>query len=275
MDSLLLHAASRAQLQTLSTHPPHSLLLVGPSGIGKYTVAQQWALLLTSRHNINLVEPDEKGTLSIETIRTLYQRTRSRHTERQVVLIDHAEAMSTEAQNAFLKLLEEPPKKVTFVLTAPTTQALLPTILSRLQVITLQPFDPPTLLEWLKGQKTSVETQTLQQLLFMSAGRPGTAIRLLDDPAHFEKHRDIMQRAKTLLTAPLYERLTSIASLTVNKEDLLSLLEAMSLIVRLQLQSGKVTPQWLKIADALEICLSRLAQNGNPRAQLTRLFTSY
>jgi DNA polymerase III subunit delta' len=58
---------------------------------------------------------------------------------RRVVIIHHAEDMTTEAANAFLKTLEEPHDDVTVILTSPSTQRLLPTIVSRCQEITVPP----------------------------------------------------------------------------------------------------------------------------------------
>ena len=53
-----------------------------------------------------------------------------------------AEKMNVQASNTFLKLLEEPPKKTYFILIAEDTQLLLPTIISRCQILEIKPIEP-------------------------------------------------------------------------------------------------------------------------------------
>jgi DNA polymerase III subunit delta' len=60
-----------------------------------------------------------------------------------IVIIKDIETMRNEAANAFLKLLEEPPENVIFLLTASKTEQLLPTIISRCQLIRLSPLSEP------------------------------------------------------------------------------------------------------------------------------------
>ncbi len=270
MDDLLLTDQNRQQLTMLATDPPHALLLVAPVGFGKRFVAGAWARNIAPL--VEIVEPDDKGTISIDAIRALYQRTRSRREGRQVVIIDQAGSMGIEAQNAFLKLLEEPRAGVTFVLTAHSNQALLPTIASRVQTLQLQSLPAATLQSWAQKQR-DISPQDLAQLLFMAKGRVGVLATLLRDDAAFEKHRQIMQHAKQLLSATPYERLVSVPELIKAKESIAPTLEAMCHMVALQLAKGNTA--LIPMADALQQCLSALAQNGNPRAQLTRLFTSY
>lgn len=268
MDDLLLTPELRAQLQALAKNPPHALLLVGPTGFGKRTIAHEWARLFATPE---LVEPDEKGTISIDTVRSLYRQTRSKKPGRQVVVIDHAEAMGIEAQNAFLKLLEEPRPGVTFVLTTPTQDALLPTITSRTQIVTLRPLDQHTLVEWLKPHKLSAADTA--QFLFIAQGRPATLANLLQND-HASEQRTVMQQAKSLLADSQYARLAAINELTKDRSKLVTTLEAMGTMTKLQLAKSNET-RWFAIADGLETCLKRLAQNGNPRAQLTHFFLSY
>ena len=84
---------------------------------------------------------NENGTISVEMIRQLYDQTRARHTSPQIFIIDDADRMSRGAQNAFLKLLEEPGKQIYFILTSHNPQNLLPTIRSRTQNVVLQALD--------------------------------------------------------------------------------------------------------------------------------------
>src|SRR5688572_6034944 len=102
MDDLLLHPRTKAELFALLQDAPHALLFAAPLGSGKLSVARAWAGQLASKDGVTTLEPDEKGTITIDATRALYQRTRAKQAGHQVVIIDHAEAMSSEAQNAFL-----------------------------------------------------------------------------------------------------------------------------------------------------------------------------
>ncbi|HKX72953.1 MAG TPA: AAA family ATPase [Candidatus Saccharimonadales bacterium] len=271
MDQLLLSPQTRRQLEAIIADAPHAIVLVGAAGIGKRTVAAAIASALTTKALVTVVEPDEKGTISIETVRSLYQRTRSRQEGRQVIIIDHAEGMGIEAQNAFLKLLEEPREGVTFILTAPNDDALLPTISSRVQTVGLPRMSQTALQAMVTARAVQLQPQELAQLLFVADGRPGTLARLLDDPQAFEHYKQLMKQAKEMLAASPYERLSLITTLTKSREDAIALLEAMARMLHIQLLRDP-SETMLSLAENIQECLARLAQNGNPRAQLTSLF---
>jgi DNA polymerase-3 subunit delta' len=273
MEDLLLDPQTLAHLKSLQADPPHGVLLTGPTGVGKLTVALAWARGLTTPSNISQILPDEKGTISIDTARGLYQLTRSRHSERQVVIIDNAQAMGAEAQNALLKLLEEPNASVIFMLTAPTPEVLLPTIASRVQRVDLPRLPKERLQTFLAAQAPKFSPQQTAQALFIADGRPGTLNNLLKDPAMFEHYRQIMQTAKQLLAASDYERLASVSTLAKDRAQTTEVLEAMSHMLYSQILHDP-QPKLVSLANRLETCLVRLAQNGNPRAQLTALFVA-
>jgi replication-associated recombination protein RarA len=271
MTALFIAEESRRQLDALVTDPPQAMVLIGPRGIGKYTVAFDFATKITTAEHISVVTPDDKGTIAIELIRDLYRLTRSRQTHRQVVIIDHAEAMGIEAQNAFLKLLEEPRAGVTFILTAPTEDILLPTITSRVQSVALQRVHQKQLQTLALQLSAGLEQQEMAQLLFVADGRPAIVAHLLSDPAAFAHHKELMQQAKKLITAGAYERLSSIATIAKTRDDAIQVLEAMAHMVHIQLLRSP-NDNLMRLADAIQLTLARLAQNGNPRAQLTALF---
>ncbi|HIU31306.1 MAG TPA: ATP-binding protein [Candidatus Caccousia avistercoris] len=91
----------------------------------------------------------------VETVRSIREDAYVKPNEaaRRVFLLLEAQAMSEQAQNALLKVLEEPPPNVVFLLTAPSASALLPTVRSRAQLFRLpeeeQPPQEPQLLEQL------------------------------------------------------------------------------------------------------------------------------
>jgi DNA polymerase III delta prime subunit len=133
----VMNVAFEKTFKVLQNNPPQSLLLSGYTGVGLLTIARALAdVFITdelhpqdSKNNID----DQSGTITVEMIRGLYDKTRAKYTKKQVIIIDNADRMSHGAQSAFLKLLEEPNSQIHFILTAHAPQKLLSTIRSRVQ----------------------------------------------------------------------------------------------------------------------------------------------
>jgi len=130
-------------LQAWLKRPSHAVLLTGPSEItstGALDASQ--GLLGGGSEYQKTVSPDAKGTISIGQIRELiaFFRLKVPGTAaiRRVAIIVQADAMGTEAQNALLKLLEEPPVDSVLILTSERPQQLLATIRSRVQLVHMQ-----------------------------------------------------------------------------------------------------------------------------------------
>jgi DNA polymerase-3 subunit delta' len=150
---LIARAAVRATL-------PPSLVFAGPEGVGKCMAAMALAQMMNClaldstsasdacgecaacrriargvHADVLLIEPGETGTIKIDQVREAIERSAYRPFEgrRRIVIIDNADALNAEAQNALLKTLEEPPAASTFVLVTARPDMLLPTVLSRCQ----------------------------------------------------------------------------------------------------------------------------------------------
>jgi len=190
MKDLALHDTTRVQLEYFLRSPAHALLLVGPDGIGKTAIAEALILELLGLADGELhryphflyLQPDG-DSISIEAIRQLQKflqlKTAGTRPLRRAILIEHAQGLTTEAQNAYLKLLEEPPADTLMILTADTPRALLPTILSRLQAITVRAPGEAQLESLL--QSSHKDDAARRQAYFMSGGLPGLLTALLAD----------------------------------------------------------------------------------------------
>ena len=97
---------------------------------------------------------------------------------RRVALIDCADEMNPQAANALLKLLEEPPAKVTFLVISHQPFRLLPTIRSRCRELRLGPLLPGDLSDALTAAGGAVEPQDRQALADLAGGSVGAAFRL-------------------------------------------------------------------------------------------------
>jgi len=122
----------------------------------------------------------------------------------KVVIIEEAHNLTREAANAFLKTLEEPSSKSLIILTSSAWDSILPTILSRCQLIKFLPV--PTG-EFKKGlEKLGAKGVVLDKIVKLSAGRPGYAINLLNDQKLLSYHEAHIKKLEDILKADLVFR---------------------------------------------------------------------
>lgn len=169
---------------------PHCLLFTGPSGTGKTTLARIVATKLNC-HPADLVELNAADTRGIDTIRDLARRVRSFPLagDSRVWIIDEAGKLSTDAQNAMLKLLEELPGHSYIFLATTDPQKLIPTVKTRCTEIRVRELDRKTLQallvhvsheEALKHEGREVTDEVLEQIIENSNGSARMALVLLN-----------------------------------------------------------------------------------------------
>lgn len=191
--SLLESALRRGRLA-------HSYLFVGPKGVGKKTMAYAFIYHLFCATNsekpcgecmackklkkrlhpdVMLISP-EKRDIRIDTIRSIERFIRLRPLEApyKVILIERAEKMNLEAGNALLKSLEEPPGYVIFILLTENLLKLLPTIISRSQVVRFHPLARETIKEYLF--RRDLDESMAETLAELSSGSLGRALEMAE-----------------------------------------------------------------------------------------------
>ena len=181
---------------------PQSLLITGLPQLGKATLAKALAMALNCRqatppcghcldcrkvnggHHPDVIILDSPHeSLSIEQIRTLQRDLTLRPHEGRykVAVLTNFERATAAAANALLKTLEEPPAHAILILTSLDPTLLLPTIVSRCQIIPLRPISEAKIAELLvtRWQATSDQAQLLSRL---SQGRLGWSVQVLTEP---------------------------------------------------------------------------------------------
>jgi DNA polymerase-3 subunit delta' len=186
----------------LASGPSHAYLFRGPRGAGKAAIARTFAaeILATGASDPDdarrraLIDPSPHPDLvwlrprgaqhMVEEVRERVIRASSYRpfeAEKRVFVIEAAEQMRDESQNALLKTLEEPPDFVHILLLTSEPSALLETIASRCQPIDFAPL-PPEAVEAALGNAASAEE--LAAAARLSAGDLARARFLLSDPGH-------------------------------------------------------------------------------------------
>lgn len=177
---------------------PHAFLFRGPEGVGKQLFARGMAAAINCRsgqqgeacgvcqscrkfrsgnHPDFLVVSPEKGTVKIEQIRQMCQSLSYPPYESQtrVVLLEDVHGMRAEAANSLLKTLEEPPADNLLILTADSSKEVLPTIISRCQVVPFYSLDQHDTTQILMAGGGGLDRETADLLARLSEGSPGRA----------------------------------------------------------------------------------------------------
>ena len=187
---------------------PHALLLSGPAGTGKKTLAAYIAKGLMCKaaqsqdrpcgickncrrfdHDSmpDLIRPEVKSgekNIRLEAVRELLEIL-SRHpleNGNRVVLIENAERLTPGSQNALLKSIEEPDESTFFLFTADSIRSILPTILSRCGIVRIAPWSIRRLSDEMK--KHGIPQDRIDDILPLAGGSIGKALQISQD-AHF------------------------------------------------------------------------------------------
>jgi hypothetical protein len=284
MDQLVLHPRTIEELLVLKNNPTHAVALVGVRGSGKRTLAEQviaTALAIEleklTQHPYYLqINPDET-TISIEQIRDLQHFTQLKTIGsapiRRAIIVLGAGNMTIEAQNAFLKLLEEPPADTMIVLTVENERSLLPTIMSRVRPVQVRQAPEEHIRTHFtqKFDKTAVD-----KAFFLSGGLPGLMQALLrDEQAH--PLVPAVTTAKEILQKPTFDRLLLVDDLSKKKDEAKYVLQALRQIAEAGMhaaskqQDAVKIARWHTVITAVYEAEKAFGSNGNAKIILTNL----
>jgi DNA polymerase-3 subunit delta' len=212
----------------------------GPRGCGKKLTAYNFAMALNcsgeASHrpcgscsscirinngnypNLDIVKPTGQS-IKIKQIRQIISDAAKRpfETGYKIIVIENAEKMTHDAQDAFLKTLEEPPAYTVFLLLAENHSLLLPTIVSRCQVYQFKPVGMEEMKSFIEARydySSDVETAVRQ-----SKGIVGKALELLEDKASFGIYNVYINILDKALTGNGGEALLLASEVVSNKDE--------------------------------------------------------
>ncbi len=187
----------------LSGRFPHAFIIEGETGSGRHTLSRLLAaaavceqenapcgdcrvcdLCLRDGHSDVLTYAPEGATFKIDTVREIRDNAYIMPIEakRKVNILLDCDKMNEPAQNAFLKVLEEPPEFMVFILICQNAQSLLTTVRSRCVTLTVQNPELQTAVDYIK-LKTGKEEADIKEALETSHGNIGKALDVLSGTA--------------------------------------------------------------------------------------------
>lgn len=172
--------------------PPHSYLFTGKPGTGKTTLARIIKNLLKIS-NSNFYEYNTANTRGIDTVRDISENAQYLgigDNGKKLYLLDECHKLTSDAMNALLKLLEEPPNHCYFVLCTAEIETVKPTIKNAIkrrcheyEMTSISPLETIQLLKTiLRKEKLDPNTKlnVLKKIAYASEGRAGVALKLMD-----------------------------------------------------------------------------------------------
>src|SRR3989338_912041 len=192
---------------------PHAFLFSGPKGIGKTSAARILAKIVNCESrtpalrgpgkfepcnqcgqcisiskgtNVDVIELDAASHRGIDYVRTLRDAVKlaPANSRKKVYIIDEAHMLTTEASNALLKTLEEPPEHVMFILATTNPEKLIDTIRSRTTNIVFKKASNQEIFERLDkvltNEKIEFEKEALESIAEASEGSFRDSLKILD-----------------------------------------------------------------------------------------------
>lgn len=225
----------------------HAIMIEGAKGLGKRTFANIIAQTLVCANpnggfacnqclnckkaekeiHPDIIYPEKSGVLqgySITTVRKIREDTYiiPNEASRKVYIFTDIDNMSIPAQNALLKILEEPPKNVVFILTCISIASILPTIRSRTQNFLLKPVSTNDIINYLHTNYSEYYKENgvekIKQIAEASNGNIGTAVDFLVS-SDFEELIDITNKlARSIVNRKEFELLSLTAKISENRQ---------------------------------------------------------
>ncbi|MGE5073074.1 MAG: ATP-binding protein [Anaerolineae bacterium] len=254
--SLLGHewAVDLLQQQVAQGTMRHAYLFTGPPGVGRRTLGLRFAQALNCQQPLapgqpcgvcrncvqiaRLQHPDlivteapEGKVVAVEQVRNARSTLvlKPYQSRMRVALFPRFHDANPNAANALLKTLEEAPSYAVLILTADAPEQLLPTIVSRCEVLRLRPVPVETVEAFLseRMERAKAEGKELpggeagaRLIAHISGGRPGYAVRLLEDPAALAFRAEKLADLKELLAGTRASRFAYADRLAGDKDSL-------------------------------------------------------
>lgn len=258
MDKIIGHEKVRFMLDKIIKDDKigHAYLFWGKEGIGKKMVATDFAKKIMTRDgdgtfnesDFKVIMP-EKDTIKVDAIRELIGEIylRPTYAKRKVFIIDDADKMNTSAQNALLKVLEEPPLYATLILIVANKEKIIKTILSRVSEVKFDSLSEDDLRE-IVGDS---------EVLKYARGSASRALSLMEDNCYEEAFNLInLIESKSLID--INKKINELKS---SDKDFIKIFEFMKCIYHKDISND--TYRKIKIIALVDETIKNLNRNAN------------
>ncbi len=273
-----------------SARLPHAILIEGESGIGKRTLAREMATALVCRSGgerpchacsqcvkaVKGVHPDiyeysapgGANSFHIDTVRDVIADAYMipNEAEHKVYILANAHCMNENAQNALLKILEEPPSYAVFILTAENRTALLPTVLSRVVTITVDGVSPQQGADYIVKNFPETDYDEAYSALCAFGGNIGKAAESINGGKFGDMLRLTDEICAGIAADREYELLKKLSPLTGSRQDCAAVLNMLKTVFRDALAGGE-------ILSGREKCVKNLKREFT-RSKLLSLYSA-
>lgn len=193
----------------------HAYLFSGPKQSGKFSIVKTLAAILQcpnqscgsckdchliqkGNHPDVVIFEDAGESIKIDTVRDLIRKTNlTSQGKHRLVLIENMERMPIEAQNSFLKTLEEPPGKTIFLMTTSQIHKVLLTIQSRVRHLSFSTIGDTELTQFLETKYGG--RPELSEVVTLAQGRPGLAISMMKEVSLLDEQKQIYRQIEAFL----------------------------------------------------------------------------
>ncbi len=236
----------------------HAYMFLGKNGIGKKLVAIEFAKKINNvdfldEADFKIITP-ENDLIKVEEIRNLISNVYLKPTylKRKIFIIDDAEKMNVNAQNALLKILEEPPAYATIILIVSNKEKIIKTIQSRVTEIKFNPLTDEEI-EKIIGNNKNIK---------FARGSVSRALALAENDYY-----DISQELIKLFSQKNFLDINK--KVSENKDNIIKILEFIKLIYYSEI--NKDTSEKVEIISIIDEALKNLNRNANTDMTLDKM----